>query len=277
MKKTFPKFEKNEKIDISKEILKSLNKGDKTPDDLLKELELKVDKRSMIAYHLKKLVKANKIEKKKGAIYHKIETPENPLENEILIVLESDNCKEKTFQQIYESLQSNKIIVEKGELIESLTSLNISEQIHKFSNHYYLSSWKLNKFDRCSVCRKKFKKNQLIISQYSAVDMIVNNSLIHATCRYMDGMYDDSSLNCDYCGLSLNANQIAIKEQNKINIDNEVNILFGNIFSKIFSTVNSDDHEQEGYKIAGYAHFERKNGKKYHHYCSQIVEDQNAT
>ncbi|MBL7001960.1 MAG: winged helix-turn-helix transcriptional regulator [Nitrosopumilus sp.] len=276
MNQTFPKFEKSKKLDIRKEILKLLNRGDKTPDDLLKELELKEDKRSKIAYHLKGLLKENKIEKKRGAVYHKIQIPPKPLEQEILIILESDECKEKDFQQIFDILKIKGMNISEGELIESLTTLKISDQIHKFSNYYYIASWKLNNFNRCAVCRKKFENNQLIISQYSAVDNIISNSLIHATCRYMDGIYDDSSLNCDYCGLSLNANQIILRESNKINIDNEINMLFGNIFSKIFSTINSDDHEQEGYQIAGYAHFERKNGKKYHHYCSKIVEDQNA-
>ena len=268
----------DEKENYREIIIRSLRKGPKTPAEIISDQKLPdIPKtRTRMDYHFNQLKDDKIIEKKQGAIYHIIITPQKPLDQKILKILESDDFGNKTIKQIKESLDLEDTKNSKNDILESLKKLESEFHIHEFKNMFSIPSWRLNKYNCCVVCRKKFEDDQLIISEITMGDHGgVSNYLMHAVCRNKQQNYVDFDLsNCDYCGLSLNANNLGIKENNKINIDAEIDTLFNEPFSKLFSVINGEHYASvvEVGTAGGYAHFKRKDGKQYHPYCFDIIE-----
>ncbi len=288
MKKTFEyKIPENEnKVELNPRILSVLEIKEMSFGDIAIKTKME-DRKSLLSYHLTNLVDKKLIGKKTGGIYYIIEI--QGLDKEILKILESDNCGKKTINQIKEKLKSSKTNISEKKTLETLEKLEIANIISKNNGFYEISQKELGNHNHCTVCRKRFdEKNELIISQIvlDEDDDTRKNLRLHATCRskldnpsWSNQRPIFSQTDCDYCGLSLNASLIKIQNGNEINIDKEIDILFDNPFSKIFSVLSTKGIESIGGRldlpVGGYAYYEQKESKQYHPYCLKIVEGKN--
>jgi hypothetical protein len=273
----FQATEKSTKVD-GELILRSLRKGPKAPADIISDQKLSKKDSTNLAYHLSKLQKENIIERTPGAIYQIIETPENSLDGKFLSILELDNCRGKKFEEINNMLELEGIKISKTEILESLKNLEHRWKVYEDNGLFAIPNHQLNEHNRCVVCKKTLEDDQLIISEFTLDDSnsFVSN-LLHATCRpsQLNSWVENYTTNCDYCGLSLNAAMLGQQENNKINIDAEIDTLFNEPFSKIFSTISAKDYMSSiaDEHVSGYAHFKRKDGKQYHPYCFDIIQE----
>jgi len=248
------------------------------------------NKKSFLSYHLKQLVNQKLIKKKEGTAIYYI-SPIDKLAKKILKILELDNCGQKSIHQIQESLKSDGDEKSEEEITESLNSLKLSLSISIRNEilFYEISPNRLGEHGYCTFCRGKFKKNQLVVAQmYRNEDYELDeNLLIHATCRpelYTDewNPFDShENTNCSYCGLNLNAHRLRseIRKDNEINVDADIDKIFDDPFSKIFSVITGENYRsiagRSDFPVLGFAHFKRKDGKQYHPYCFKIIEKQN--
>ena len=248
------------------------------------------NKKSFLSYHLKQLVNQKLIKKKEGTTIYYV-SPIDTLAKKILKILELDNCGQKSIHQIQESLKSEGEEKSEEEITESLNSLKPSLSIFIDNEilFYEISSRLLGKRGYCTECRKKLEKDHLVVSQmfYNEDYDLTENLLLHATCRpelhNLPWNPSDSheNTNCSYCGLNLNAHRLRseIRKDNEINVDADIDKIFDDPFSKIFSVITGENYRsiagRSDFPVLGFAHFKRKDGKQYHPYCFKIIEKQN--
>ena len=280
-----------ENRDLRTEILTILDGRTKYVEykDFVQKLKME-QKKSVLSYHLKQLVNQKLIKKKEGTTIYYV-SPIDTLAKKILKILELDNCGQKSIHQIQESLKSDGEEKSEEEITESLNSLKLSLRI-SIDNEilfYEISPNRLGERGYCTFCRGKFKKDQLVVAQmiYNEDYELTENLLIHATCRpelYAEewNPFDShENTNCSYCGLDLNAHRLRsqIRKGNEINVDADIDKIFDDPFSKIFSVIEEKKYRCIGNRsdlpVLGFAHFKRKNGRQYHPYCFKIIEKQN--
>ena len=283
MKQTIPS------PDLRTQILKLLDSGELEYKDFVQKLKME-NKKSVLSYHLRQLVNQKLIKKKEGTTIYYI-SPIDILAKKILKILELDNCGKKNIHEIQELLKSDGDEKSEEEITESLNSLKLSLRI-SIDNEilfYEISPNRLGERGYCTFCRGKFKKDQLVVAQmiYNEDYELTENLLIHATCRpelYTEewNPFDShENTNCSYCGLDLNAHRLRsqIRKGNEINVDADIDKIFDDPFSKIFSVIEEKKYQSIGDRfdlpVLGFAHFKRKDGKQYHPYCFKIIEKQN--
>ena len=154
------------------------------------------------------------------------------------------------------SRQTLSLLQEKGiepEIIEYLSTPPTPVEIKEIINKLGISARELmrNKEDA-------YKENGLDNNNLDEDDRI---------------FYNTSSANCDYCGLSLSVQMLLFNKIKEINLDKEIDILFNEPFSKIFSSIDSTKHGDEGMNIRSFACNKTENGKQYHPYCFDIIQE----
>ena len=292
----------------AKDKVSTANTGEKSPDlrtqileildgrkqfveykDFVQKLKME-QKKSVLSYHLRQLVNQKLIKKKEGTAIYYI-SPIDKLAKKIFKILELDNCGQKSIHQIQELLKSDGDKKSEEEITESLNSLKLSLSI-SIDNEilfYEISPNRLGERGYCTFCRGKFKKDQLVVAQmnYNEDYGLNENLLIHATCRpelyrqEWNPFDSHDNTNCSYCGLNLNADRLRleIRKDNEINVDADIDKIFDDPFSKIFSVIDEKKYRNIGDRsdlpVLGFAHFKRKDGKQYHPYCFKIIEKQN--
>ena len=85
---------------------------------------------------------------------------------------------------------------------------------------------------------------------------------------------NNSSSDCDYCGLSLSVKHLVYKKPDNINLDKEIDMLFNEPFSKIFSSIDSSNYGDEVINVNSFACPKTENGNQYHPYCFDIIQKQ---
>lgn len=273
-----------EKISLDAKILRLLARhGKMNFGDLASKTETE-EKKSKLSYHLKTLQERGSIGKKGGSIYHFIPINKK-IDEDILKILQLDNCGAQNIEQILENLKSNKKDYSLEEISKVLQDLDERWEITKTEGEMYsISVISLNKYGLCSACRKKFEDNQLIISMFTVDDgPDYQDFKIHAICRELLQGFDQKEQNCNYCGLNLNARLLNKLNDTGINIDSDIDKLFDDPFSKIFSVIDTDEYfspvmweMSDQYHPVGLACYKEKDGKKYHPYCMRIVEGQKS-
>ena len=272
--KKFPAVEKKSTKITSTVISKILDNGDLTPAEILDKMGLSQKSASSLSYYLGNMVK-DEILKKIDGKYHKIPKPQSDVGEEVIKILLEDDCSLKNENTIKEKIKED---ISEETLSWTLQILRNENQIFEHKKEFGISHDQLNKYDRCYICKKKFNDNQLIISAIMTDDDgMINNYQLHALCRNnLDKankiFYNTSSANCDYCGLSLSAQMLFFNKIEEINLDKEIDTLFNEPFSKIFSSFDSTKYGDEGMNIRSFACNKTKDGKQYHPYCFDIIQ-----
>ena len=272
--KKFPEFEKKSSKITRDLILKIIDNGGLENAEILEKMGLDQKSASILAYYLSKMVEEKTIEKIDGK-WHKILKPQSDVEEEAIKILLEDDCSLKNIDIIKEKIKKD---ISDDTLSWILQTLRTNNQIYEHTKEFGIPYNQLNKYDRCYICKKKFNDNQLIISAIiNDDDGMVNNYQLHALCRNnLDEndriFYNTSSANCDYCGLSLSVQMLLFNKIEEINLDKEIDTLFNEPFSKIFSSIDSTKHGDEGMNIRSFAWNKTKDGKQYHPYCFDIIQ-----
>jgi hypothetical protein len=273
--KNFPAVEKKTTKITSGWISGILDNGDLVNEDILDKMGLDQKSATVLSYHLKKMLKEKTVEKKDGK-WHKISKPQSDVEEEIFEILLEDDCSLKKPEIIKEKIKED---ISEETLLWTLQTLCNIGKIYEHKKEFGISSLEVNKYNRCFICKKEFKDNQLIISIIFPDEGIgvVHNCQSHALCRNKidkenDIWSNNSSSDCDYCGLSLSAKILLHNKTENINLDKEIDTLFNEPFSKIFSSIDSSNHGDENTHVTSFACPKTENGKQYHPYCFDIIQ-----
>lgn len=273
--KNFPAVEKKSaKLSIDS-ISKLLDFGDLAPGEILKKHGLDKKYRSNLSNILKVMID-KKIAKKINGEIHKISKPQSDVGEEVIEILLEDDCSLKNEYIIKEKIKED---ISEYTFSWTLQTLRNENKIYEHKKEFGISPLLVNKYNRCFLCKKEFKDSQLIISALFTDGMdIVQNCQLHALCRDIinkdnDLFWNISSGDCDYCGLSLSAKSLLHNKSENINLDKEIDILFNEPFSKIFSAIDSSNHGDETINVNSFACPKTENGKQYHPYCFDIIQE----
>ena len=148
----------------------------------------------------------------------------------------------------------------------------------------------------CHVCRKKFKDDELVITQmtFSPGNEIVQFPL-HATCRTTLAVpeaqpEDEREVSCSYCGLGLSPRHLGLKSEDIHNplVMSAIEEIYDSPYSKLFPFLDAklnyldhisqvilrDDNSFSGdFDPISYAYSVKKDDKYYHPYCAKRVEE----
>jgi hypothetical protein len=260
-------------------ISRFLDKGDLEPREILVTHGLDKSSRTNLS-NILRTMQDKGIVVKIGGKFHKIPISQSELEEQVEKILVQDDCslknidiiKQKFNQKFTENISEKTL----SKILQTLCNQN---KIYEHKKEFRISNSELNKHNRCYLCKKEFNDNQLIISAIiSDDDGMINNYQLHALCRNnLDEndriFYNTSSANCDYCGLSLSVQMLLFNKIEEINLDKEIDTLFNEPFSKIFSSIDSTKHGDEGMNIRSFACNKTENGKQYHPYCFDIIQE----
>jgi len=256
-----------------------LDKGDLEPGEILVKHGLDKSSRTNLS-NILKTMQDKGIVVKIGGKFHKIPISQSELEEQVEKILVKDDCslknidiiKQKFNQKFTENISEKTL----SKILQTLCNQN---KIYEHKKEFRISNSELNKHNRCYLCKKEFNDNRLIISMlFLDGQEIQRNFQIHALCRDSinkenDMFWNASSSECDYCGLSLSAKQLLHKKSENINLDKEIDILFNEPFSKIFSSIDSSNHGEVDYDVNSFACPKTENGKQYHPYCFDIIQE----
>ena len=273
--KKFPEFEKKSSKITRDLILKIIDNGGQENAEILEKMGLDQKSASSLGYYLSTMVEEKTIEKKDGK-WHKIPKPPSEFAEEIITTLLEDNCSLKNIDIIKEKIKED---ISDDTLSWTLQTLRNNNQIYEHKKEFGIKSSELNKHNRCYLCMREFNDKQLIISiLFQDGTGTAQNFQIHALCRDSidrnnDLVWNISAGDCDYCGLSLSAKHLLHNKSENINLDKEIDMLFNEPFSKIFSSIDSSNHGDKTIDVTSFACPKTENGKQYHPYCFDIIQE----
>ena len=259
-------------------ISRFLDKGDLEPREILVTHGLDKSSRTNLSNILRKM-QDNEIIVKRSGKFHKIPISQSELEEQVEKIIVKDDCslknidiiKQKFNQKFTENISEKTL----SKILQTLCNQN---KIYEHKKEFRISNSELNKHNRCYLCMREFNDKQLIISiLFQDGTGTAQNFQIHALCRDSidrnnDLVWNISAGDCDYCGLSLSAKHLLHNKSENINLDKEIDMLFNEPFSKIFSSIDSSNHGDKTIDVTSFACPKTENGKQYHPYCFDIIQ-----
>ena len=239
-------------------ISRFLDKGDWEPGEILVKHGLDKSSRTTLSNILRKMQDKG-IVVKIGGKFHKIPISQSELEEQVEKILVKDDCSLKNIDIIKQKFNQK--------FTENISEKTLSKILQTLCNQNKIYEHK-----------KEFDDNRLIISMlFLDGQEIQRNFQIHALCRDSidrnnDLVWNISAGDCDYCGLSLSAKHLLHNKSENINLDKEIDMLFNEPFSKIFSSIDSSNHGDKTIDVTSFACPKTENGKQYHPYCFDIIQ-----